>query len=102
MLENEFAITGITINPTARCFCPLGNDWYTNQFTVSITPAALIPDYCDIDTFVGSEINGKKIIIEEAVIMLYDFIKKNYHPAALKVVSTVTDAAHSPVTVTKE
>lgn len=102
MLDNKFGITGITIHPTARCYCPLGNDWYTNQFEVSIVPSGIIPDYCEIDKFVGSTINGSHIIIEEAVNMLYEVIKDTYEPVSLKVTSTVTDAAHSPVTVTKE
>ncbi len=55
-----------------------------------------------MDKFVNSEINGAHIIIEEAVGKLYSFIKANYNPASLKVTSTVTDAVHSTVTVTKE
>lgn len=99
MIKNEYKINEISIDATAKCFCPLGKDWYTNQFTVNMTPSGFIPDYCEIDAFIKDEINGKHFIIEAAVAMLYEHITEKYRPASLEVLSYVDDAAHSAVTV---
>lgn len=99
MVENVFKINEINIDATAKCYCPLGKDWYTNQFTVNMNPSVFIPDYCELDAFIKEEINGKHLIIEAAVAKLYEHITEKYSPAYLEVVSYVDDAAHSAVTV---
>ncbi len=102
MIENKYGVTTIKDYPRAKCFCPIGQDWYTNQFKVEIAPGKVIPDYCELDRFVKKEIDGRHMIIEEAVAKLYNHIKEQYSPASLKVLSTVNDAAHSTVTVEKQ
>lgn len=101
MVRNEFGIKSITIESTAKCFCPLGNDWYTNQFTVDFNPGEFIPDYCEMDNWIAANINGKSMIIEAAVAALYDYLVNTYSPAGLYVESYVDDARHSAVTVSK-
>ena len=101
MVENKFKINSISIDTTAKCFCPLGNDWYTNQFAVNFVPGEMIPDYCHVDKWIDENINGKAMIIEEAVAMLYEHLRDTYKPDSLNVTSYVEDARHCAVTVSK-
>lgn len=102
MVTNSFGIKAITIESTAKCYCPLGNDWYTNKFTVDFVPGEFIPDYCEMDAWIAANINGKTMIIEDAVSSLHKYLQETYHPASLRVKSYVNDARHSTVTVCKE
>ena len=101
-LENIYGIKKIQIRAEAKCFCPLGKDWYTNHFLIDIEVAEFIPDYCDVDKFIAENINGKHFIIEEAVAILHEYIKGEYFPASCKITSYVDDATHSTVSVVKE
>lgn len=99
---NKEKINTIVMKPKAICFCPLGNDWYTNEFTATMTVGDEYPDYCHIERFLNEEIRGKNLIIEQAVNLLYEHIMENYHPVNLEVRSDVNDVtSHSPVTVIK-
>lgn len=100
--NKELNISKIHISPNAKCFCPIGKDWYTNMFTIEMVPDNIIPDYVEVDEFVQKSINGKDLLIEQAVNTLYNFMKETYQPKSLKVSSSVGDAAHSYVFVTKE
>lgn len=97
--KNTQGISYIEIKPYATCFCPLGNDWYENEFTVKLVPYNLIPDYCDVDKFVFDNIAGKSLIIEDAVAKLYQYMVDEYKPLRLTVKSEVTNAGHSHVLV---
>lgn len=101
MIKNTFGIGEITIESTAKCYCPLGKDWYTNQFSVDFEPGEYIPDYCEVDEWIAQNINGQHMIIEAAVAALYDHLMNTYKPAGLYVESYVDDAKHSAVTVCK-
>lgn len=101
MIKNEYKIEHISIESTAKCFCPLGKDWYTNQFTIDMYPNSYLPDYCELDAFIKENINGRHLIIEAAVAMLFEHVMEKYSPASLDVISYVDDAAHSAVTVTR-
>lgn len=101
MIANDFGINKITIDCEARCYCPLGKDWYTNQFTIFFEPDEYIPDYLDVDKFVKEEIDNKHFIIEEAVSVLHEFLTIQYRPKSCRVVSFAGDATHSPVSVEK-
>ena len=100
--KNEQGITKIKFTQNAQCFCPLGNDWYTNQFTVEIVPNELLADYVDVEKFIRNEIAGKSFILEDAVSTLFNYIHEQVEPKYLKVSSYGDDAVHFPVTVTKE
>lgn len=101
MVKNEFGIKSIIVESTAKCYCPLGNDWYTNQFTVEFNPGEYIPDYCEMDNWIAVNINGQTMIIEAAVDKLYSYLIETYKPNDLYVESYVDDARHSTVTVCK-
>lgn len=101
MVKNTFGIRTIAIYTEAKCFCPLGKDWYTNQFRIDFVPNELIPDYCELDKFIDENINGHHMIIEEAVSLLHSYMQDAYSPAYLKVTSSVEDAKHCRVTVIK-
>ena len=98
---NSKGISLITFSSNVRCFCPMGGDYYTNQFDVTFVPDKYIPDYCDIDEFLKSNIQDSNLIIEDAVAKLFDWLVYMYNPVDLEVKSTVTDAVHLPVTVLK-
>lgn len=101
--ENKQKISKIIMKPKAICFCPLGNDWYTNEFEVEFVPDKTFPDYCDVEKFLNTVIRGKSLIIEDAVSMFYNYLKAEYDPLALKVTAYVNDVtSHSPVVVIKE
>lgn len=101
--ENKQRISKIIIKPEAICFCPLGNDWYTNEFEIEFIPNEFFPDYCDIEKFLNVQIRGKSLIIEDAVSMFYNYLEAEYKPLALKVAAYVNDVtSHSPVVVIKE
>ena len=98
--ENKQGITQIEFMQNIQCFCPLGNDWYTNQICVRMCPGKIIPDYCEIDDFTRS-LGGKRLIIEDVISMIYDHIMTVYCPEHLYVESYVDDAKHMPVRVVK-
>ena len=98
---NSQGITQIKFTHDIQCFCPLGNDWYTNHVTVEFEPTSIIPDYCEIDDFTRS-LGGESLIIEDVVNTIYDYMNKSYKPNMLRVTSYVDDAKHMPVTVVKE
>lgn len=99
MIKNEYGISKIKIDATSKNYCPLGKDWYTNNFEIELRAGDFIPDYCEVDNYINQTINGRQMIIEEAVKYLHDFIVKKYNPDKCVVRSYVEDAAHSPVTV---
>lgn len=101
-LENKQGINTITMKPRAVCFCPLGDDWYTNEFLISIDVADYYPDYCDIEKFLNEKVRGKSLIIEDAVEIVYDYIAEELNPDWIEVTSCVNDVtSHSPVVVSK-
>lgn len=101
-LTNEQGINNIVMQPKAICFCPLGDDWYTNEFEINMDVRNYFPDYCDIEKFLNEKVRGKALIIEDAVKIVYDYIYDEYEPANLEVISYINDVtSHSPVVVTK-
>lgn len=100
MVKNNYGIRNISIDAEAKCFCPLGNDWYTNQFTIDIEVAHDIPDYVVLDKWIAEHINGRSMIIEEATAAVYQHVMETYQPYSCTVRSYVDDATHSAVTVT--
>lgn len=100
-IQNKQKISSIVMKPVTRCFCPLGDAWYTSQFEVVFNPAETIPDYCDVDRWIKENIDGKSLIIEDAVSALYDYLLA-YNPAGLHVIADVKDAGHFPVEVYKQ
>ena len=99
-IRNDNNISMIQFNQNIQAFCPMGHDFYTNHITVSFCPGDLIPDYCDVEKFMRS-LAGKELIIEDVVGIVFDYLKENYQPENLAVTSTVDDAVHFPVKVTK-
>lgn len=99
---NTMEIDEITMSISAKAYCPLGKDNYTNQFSIMFEPQDTIPDYIDIEIWVKEHINESKVLtIEDSVHELYEYLLVNYNPSSLKVTSSVDDAAHFPVKVTK-
>lgn len=100
MVKNKYGIRNISIDAQAKCYCPLGRDWYTNQFTIDIEVANDIPDYVKLDEWIAENINEHSMIIEEAVATVYEHVRDEYNPYNCSVHSYVDDAAHGVVTVT--
>lgn len=98
---NTQGITKINMSQNIQCFCPLGNDWYTNQVEIELIPDKIIPDYCEVDDFVRS-LGGESLIIEDVVKALFDYFKNSYGCSYVKIKSYVNDAKHLSVSVVKE
>ena len=82
-----------------RCFCPIGKADYTNEFTVTMEPAEIIPDYCEIDKFIRECLEGESLVIEEAASKLKKKLVEEVHPSWIMVESAVNDAPHGNVVV---
>ena len=119
MFKNTQKISQIVFMPKEAChnLCPLGQLYcdemakdgeapqlahYTNKFKITFNPADLVCDYIDVEKWIKKNLNDKKLIIEDAVTMLFDYIESTYQPAYLKVESYVDDAIHGPVSVIRE
>lgn len=100
MFKNKQGITEITMYGTTHLFCPLGNDFYTANVTITVSEPKMIPDYCDVTKFFES-IDGKNLIIEDACRKTMKFIRKQTRVASsITVTIDVNDARHLPVSVT--
>ena len=102
MFENEQKISKIVMKGRSHNFCPLGNAHYTNHFTIEMEPNKCIPDYLEVERFIKENINDKKLIIEDSVAILADYIYDKFAPKFVIVSSHVTDAAHPEVEVFTE
>ena len=98
---NKMNISGIEFYFTTKNYCPLGEDYYTANFSVALEPAKMIPDYDILERDLYKKINGKELSIEDAVNNVYELINEEYEPLYLSVVASVDDAGHFPVKVTK-
>ena len=98
--ENTMGITEISFTHSTRCYCPLGDDYYTGEIFVIFVPGDTIPDYLDvqkeIDTLTGEHFNGEGIVEKVFDIML------EYQPKELTVAVDINDAGHFPVSIIKE
>lgn len=99
--ENVQGITKICFNQNIQCFCPLGNDWYTNHVYIEIIPNKVIPDYCEVDEFLRS-LGGESLVIEDVIDKVFKYFKEEYKCSSVKVSSYVNDAKHLSVRVLKE
>lgn len=98
MLNNHYQVKKITFKQHCRCFCPIGKKHYTNNFTVTIIPEALIPDYCKIDEWITEHLEGQTLLIEEASKQLQSWLSKELS-CEVQVQNEVTDATHGDVMV---
>ena len=98
--ENVQGITEVKFFQNIQCYCPLGDDWYTNRVEVTMKPDRVVPDYCELDDFTRS-LGGEKLIIEDVIDAIYSHIMEEYEPYYLSVVSSVDDAKHMAVVVSK-
>lgn len=98
--DNTMGITKIEFQCRTRNYCPLGEDMYTNQFTVVFIPSGQIPDYVDIQNDINNNVDGKDMTVEDAVEAVYNIVDR-FKPEKLCVESYADDAVHFPVTVTK-
>ena len=100
-IENAEGITKILMRPRAHCLCDIGNDWYTIQFTAIINPGNYYPDYMDVLTWINKNIEGKRLNIETAVSLLWNYLTEYDCKPIVK--AEVSDAStHFPVVVWKE
>lgn len=97
--ENRYGVRKIVYKQKCRCFCPIGKADYTNEFTVTMEPAEIIPDYCEIDKFIRECLEGESLVIEEAASELKKKLVEEVHPSWIMVESAVNDAPHGNVVV---
>ena len=97
--ENAQQITKITLFKKVHAFCPLGNDWYTNNLTIIIEPGPYIPDYIEIEAEI-QKLEGQNLIIEDIVDSISNILKE-YEVKSANIISEVDDATHLKVRVEK-
>ena len=98
--KNSQGVTGFSVQGKYHAYCPMGHAWYSGRLRISADNPGMIPDYCEVDKHI-STLNGKEIIIEDAVADVFSFVADQIQSGFLYVTCSVDDAAHSPVTVTK-
>ena len=96
---NDQGISEIHFNMNLHNFCPLGDDWYTNELSVSFIPDKAIPDYVFLDNEIR-KLDGQSLIIEDVVQKVYDLVMQ-INPKSIEVKSHVSDAKHMTVDVIK-
>ena len=99
MIRNDYGVRTLKMYPSAKSYCPLGKDWYTNEFEVKMQVKDAIPDYCEVEAWLDENIRGKSLIVEEAVSKFRQYLETTYSPVTLEVTSSVCDALHFPVIV---
>lgn len=100
MITNNENIVEIKMYPTARCFCPLGKAWYTNNFTATVKTGSGYPDYLDVQQYITDHIEGHSLTIEAACNELRTYLDSMEGVMDCEVKSEVCDAAHFAVEVT--
>lgn len=101
MFDNDYNVTMIEITERVRCYCPLGNDYYTADVVLICKNPKTIPDYLDIDAY-ARKLDGKEMIIEKLVAKMFKMFKKETSSKnGVIVKAIVADASHAPVIITK-
>jgi len=98
-MTNTFGHIEIEMHPSAKCFCTLGQQWYQADMTVLMVPGDEVPDYCEVQQFIREEMDGRNLIIEEAVTVLFNHLINEYEPVSLMVEARVGPGLHFPVAV---
>lgn len=83
-----------------KCFCPMGDDWYSANVSIEVKAPKTIPDYCDVETFLRRKVDGKPYILEDVCARVHRFVKKQTH-GKVRVRVSSSDAVHPPVLVEK-
>ena len=91
-------MTDIEMHGRVRCFCPMGNDWYSADVSIRVSEPRLIPDYCNVDSFLAS-LDGTERIIEDVCADVHGYIKAQTRGNVTVSVKS-GDAVHLPVEVT--
>lgn len=101
MIENKQGITEIIMTPSVICKCAIGQDWYTNNFTITFVPKNHYPDYMEVDEWLNENLRGRELNIEDAVEQMGKYLLR-YEPLSLTVETEVKDVlTHFPVKVKK-
>lgn len=98
-IENVPKVEEIIYEDTLINYCPIGKSLYRNNLTITIHPDKVLPDYIELHEEIRG-LEGKHLIIEEAVDLVLDIVKR-YHPHRAIVTTVVDDANHPKVTISK-
>lgn len=99
-LSNIEKVHEIIMKPTACVKCQIGQDWYQCHFEAIFIPGEYYPDYMEVQDYIMREIDGKELNIEQAAIMLKEYLLK-YEPQEVKIINHITGCkSHFDVDVT--
>jgi len=101
IFPNDKGINYISCLITTRNYCPLGEGWYTNHFTVEVNVKETLADYLYIEQMIKERVDGKELIIEDAVAEMYGIFKEAGFDE-VTVLTEVDDASHFAVKVVKQ
>lgn len=84
-MENKYKLKYIKYTANAFTRCPIGKEWGRMFIEINAEMGSEVPDYCDIDTFIQTEIDGHILMLEEVGCKVYDFFKQLCQPKHLSV-----------------
>lgn len=100
-IENTELVKAIVMKPSVQCKCEIGQDWYTMDITIEFYPLQYYPEYIEVQEWISKNIDGEELNIEQALKLIFDYMKDVYEPAELQIVGNVNNVTtHFPVSVT--
>ena len=98
MLENTYGVNRIEFEKEITAYCPLGNDFYRANISVTIWCNDRLVDFCIADKFING-LNGNTYIVEHLTADVFDYFKP--YSEHLEVTVQAKSDTHFPVSVTK-
>lgn len=100
ILRNTYGISEISFTKEVTAYCPIGQDYYRAEITVSLEPNEYLMDYCKADKFIQGLYN-KPVIIEALIEEVFKYFKGYAEEGSLEVEVYAESDTHFPVTVIK-
>lgn len=98
-IKNTSKVERIVYEDTLVNYCPIGKSLYRNNLVITINPNEILPDYIELHERIRG-LEGKHYIIEDVVDLVLKIVV-SYKPTYAEVKTTVDDANHPKVTISK-
>lgn len=100
-IENKEGVSKIVMRPIVYCLCDLGGDWYSLEIEIEMKPVGAYPDYMEVQDFLMRCVDGKRLNIEEALLITKKELEIWFPDAEIVVKGVVKNAkTHFDVEVT--
>ena len=101
-MKNIYKVKNIKYTANVFTKCPIGKEWGHMFIEIYADMGEEIPDYCDIDNYIQTEIDGNILMLEEVGHKVYTFFKELCNPIHLRVVCHDESNAFNTTWVTIE